>query len=221
MNRPEHQGFRRVARETMNDRVYEEIRRVVMGGQLQPGSSVTIRGLAEKLGTSTMPVRDALRRLHVERILEVDGQRRFRLRALSRAEFEEILALRLQLEGDLAELAALTISDTDLATLREIQSRIEANLSRDENFLRANQEFHFHLYACAQRPITIEIIGSLWLQVGPLLNYYRQRHGGDVAIQHHRDIIQALQERNPTAVRTAVQADLRDAAAVILEEMPA
>lgn len=205
----------------MNDRVYEEIRRVVMGGQLQPGSSVTIRGLAEKLGTSTMPVRDALRRLLVERILEVDGQRRFRLRSLSRAEFEEILALRLQLEGDLAELAALVISETDLATLREIQSQIEANLSRDENFLRSNQEFHFHLYACAQRPITIEIIESLWLQVGPLLNYYRQRHGGDVAIQHHRNIILALQERNPIAVRTAVQADLRDAAAVILEEMRA
>lgn len=219
MTSSEHQGFRRVARETMNDRVYEEIRRVVMGGQLQPGSSVTIRGLAEQLGTSTMPVRDALRRLLVERILEVDGQRRFRLRSLTKAEFEEILALRLQLEGDLAELAALAISEADLETLREIQSRIEANLSRDENFLRSNQEFHFHLYACAQRPITIEIIESLWLQVGPLLNYYRQRHGGDVAIQHHRTIIQALQDRNPIGARSAVQADLRDAAAVILQEI--
>lgn len=221
MTSSENQGFRRVARETMNDRVYEEIRRVVMGGQLQPGSSVTIRGLAEQLGTSTMPVRDALRRLHVERILEVDEQRRFRLRSLTRAEFEEILALRLQLEGDLAELAALAISDPDLETLRQIQARIEANLSRDGSFLRSNQEFHFHLYACAQRPITIGIVESLWLQVGPLLNYYRLRHGGDVAIQHHRTIIQALQDRNPIGARSAVQADLRDAAAIILEEIRA
>src|SRR5690554_7773312 len=124
-----NKAFRRISHETLNEQVYQEIRRVIMAGLLQPGSVVTIRGLAAELGTSTMPVRDALRRLLAERILVMDGQRRYRLRALSRAEFEEILSLRLTLEGDLTEEATASVRKQDIAKLSEIQLRFEETLS--------------------------------------------------------------------------------------------
>src|SRR5699024_5640303 len=127
-----------IEHETLNDQVYQEIRRVIMAGLLQPGSGVTIRGLAAELGTSTMPVRDALRRLLAEHILGMDGQRRYRLRALSKAEFEEILSLRLTLEGELNEEATAAVGKRDIEKLAAIQERFEATLSSGENFLEAN-----------------------------------------------------------------------------------
>ena len=213
-------AFRRIEHETLNDQVYQEIRRVIMAGLLQPGSGVTIRGLAAELGTSTMPVRDALRRLLAERILVMDGQRRYRLRALSKAEFEEILSLRLTLEGELTEEATAAVGKRDIEKLAAIQERFEATLSSGENFLEANQDFHFALYALARRPITLSLVESLWMQVGPLLNYYRTQHGGELAIQHHHSVLAALKKRDAAGARAAVSADLRDAARVILHELP-
>ena len=138
-----NKAFRRISHETLNEQVYQEIRRVIMAGLLQPGSVVTIRGLAAQLGTSTMPVRDALRRLLAERILVMDGPRRYRLRVLSRGEFEEILCLRLSLEGELTELATLCAAQQDIETLNQIQRRFESSLKSGDNFLEANQDFHF------------------------------------------------------------------------------
>lgn len=214
-------AFRRIAHETLNEQVYQEIRRVVMAGLLQPGSVVTIRGLAAQLGTSTMPVRDALRRLLAERILVMDGPRRYRLRVLSRAEFEEILSLRLGLEGDLTEAAALNAGRPDIAKLDDIQRRFEESLNSGGNFLEANQDFHFALYTLAERPITLSLVRSLWMQVGPLLNHYRTRQGGVLAVEHHRALLEALRKRDTAAARAAISADLHDAARVILDELPA
>lgn len=220
MNNFSEIAFRRVEYKTLNDQVYEELRHVIMSGLLQPGSPVTIRGLAAQLGTSMMPVRDALRRLLADRILEMDGQRRYRLRLLSKAEFEEILALRLDLEGSLVERAAAHATEDDIKTIEDIQSRLEDRSERNENFLDLNQEFHFTLYAFAGKPMTLGLVESLWLQAGPLLNHYRLQNGGETAIRHHRSIIDALKRRDPAAARAAIQSDLRDAARVILWELP-
>jgi DNA-binding GntR family transcriptional regulator len=216
-----NKAFRRISHETLNEQVYQEIRRVIMAGLLQPGSVVTIRGLAAQLGTSTMPVRDALRRLLAERILVMDGPRRYRLRVLSRGEFEEILCLRLSLEGELTELATLCAAQQDIETLNQIQRRFESSLKSGDNFLEANQDFHFALYALAQRPITLSLVRSLWMQVGPLLNHYRIQQGGELAVEHHRAVLAALKKRNAPAARAAIAADLNDAARVILDELPA
>ncbi|HEV7247257.1 MAG TPA: GntR family transcriptional regulator [Shinella sp.] len=210
--------FQRVAHETMSGQVYEEIRRVIMGGLLEPGSVVSIRGLADQLGTSMMPVRDALRRLLSERILEMDGPRRFRLKALSKSEFKEILSLRESLEGALVEQAVAKISAADIEKLSELQDGMEHSVESMESFLKLNQEFHFIIYAAANRPVTLNLIESLWLQVGPMLNYYIVRNGGQIAVHHHRTLIDALQRRDAFDARAAILADLRDAAKVILDE---
>ena len=63
----------------LHENVYQEIRRNLMAGQFQPGEAVTLRGLAGKLGTSAMPVREALRRLVAERALDLGPNRTARV----------------------------------------------------------------------------------------------------------------------------------------------
>jgi hypothetical protein len=60
-----------VGRETLNDRVYRELKKSIMSGAFKPGSELKLRSVAEALGTSLMPVRDAMRRLVAERALEM------------------------------------------------------------------------------------------------------------------------------------------------------
>src|SRR3974390_1071109 len=93
-------------RETLNDRVYRELKNSIMAGAFKPGSELTLRSVAEALGTSFMPVRDAMRRLVAERALEMRPSRTIAIPVLSADEFLELRRIRLLLEGEAVALAA-------------------------------------------------------------------------------------------------------------------
>src|SRR5580704_5437217 len=95
-----------VERETLNDRVYRELKNSIMAGSFKPGSELTLRSVADALGTSLMPVRDAMRRLVSERALEVLPSRKIALPVLTVDKFLELRRIRLLLEGEAAALAA-------------------------------------------------------------------------------------------------------------------
>jgi DNA-binding GntR family transcriptional regulator len=213
--------FQKIDRDTLYDRAYAEIRRVIMSGRIQPGALVTIRGLAAALGISTMPVRDALRRLVAERVLEISTNRGYRLRTLTPAQFEEILNIRLMLEGMIAERATQQINDEQLKELEALQAQMEAVDAAGEEFLEYNRQFHFRYYAIAEQPVALTIVESLWLQAGPLLNYYRLRDGATTALENHRSLLDALARRDGASARVAIERDLTEAGNVILSEIGA
>src|SRR5271155_4909748 len=86
-----------IEHETLYDRVYRELKNSIMAGAFKPGSELTLRSVAGALGTSFMPVRDAMRRLVAERALEMRPSRTSR-------------RIRLLLEGEAVALAAKKIS---------------------------------------------------------------------------------------------------------------
>ena len=95
-----------IARDTLQERVYLRIRQALIHSEFKPGQVLTIRELAQKLGTSIMPVREALQKLTVERVLELLPTRSVRVPVLSAEEFAEICEARMLLEGHMARLAA-------------------------------------------------------------------------------------------------------------------
>jgi DNA-binding transcriptional MocR family regulator len=95
-----------VGRQTLNDRVYRELKKSIMSGAFKPGSELKLRSVAEALGTSLMPVRDAMRRLMAERALEMRPSRTIAIPVLSADQFLEIRAIRLLLEGEAVTRAA-------------------------------------------------------------------------------------------------------------------
>ena len=77
---------------TVQQRVYSELRTDILLGRIAPGEPLTIRGLAERLGVSAMPIREALRRLAAERAVELLGNRRIRIPVMSPERFDDLLA---------------------------------------------------------------------------------------------------------------------------------
>ena len=164
-------GLAPVGRDTVQDRVYTELRRALIGGRFAPGQVLTIRQLAVALMTSTMPVRDALGRLITERALEMLPNRSIRVPPVTLDRIEDLLCARILIEGEAMALAAARMTPGLLDRLRvtmadwaEMQPRTSTDAVDREAAL--NQSFHFEIYRACGSTILLPMIESLWLQSG-------------------------------------------------------
>ena len=203
---------------TLRERVYRTLKQAILEGRFSPGETLSTRSLAEVLGTSVMPVRDALLRLSAEGGVEVLPNRAARLPVLSRESIAELYEVRLNLEGLAAALAAKRIKQEELAAVeRAFTGMMQAGERNDiSGFLRDNQLFHFSIYRAAQSYHLFPIIEALWLKGGPLLRPFvkgsrvqtRLLEGHD----NHARALEGLNRRDPAMARHGIVDDLTDAA---------
>jgi len=212
--------------ENSNDALYESayrtLRRAILTGLFEPGEKITIRNLANTLGLSTMPAREALRRLVAEKGLELPHNRRsVRVPILSIARMNELWRVRLALEGLAAEVAGAKSSSADIEEIALIQMRLAAaRKSQDFTAIMLNNfDFHHALYQLANMPYLLSLIESLWLNVGPLLSkLYGRGRGTQLRDDaHHAEVIKALRNADPLGVRRAVERDIEQALPHLLE----
>src|ERR1700761_5014778 len=121
-------GLGRIERETVQERVYAILRDKLMRGGFAPGQKLKIAELANALGTSAMPVRDALNRLAAERAIEALPNRSMRVPALSMEALQDLREARFAVEG-LAVTRAATNMTTQ--TLTQLQQLISAQSETD------------------------------------------------------------------------------------------
>lgn len=197
--------------DNLQEQLYQNIRAALLEGRFQPGERLKIRDLAAEWGTSPMPVRGALQRLVAEGALEGEAQRSLRVPAMTRARFEQLLPVRMNLEGLAVELAAARISAAELGTLQGCVERMHSALQqRDvQGYLSDNSQFHLTLYQACANPVLLRLIESLWLQVGPFFN--RLFTEADLSLRlnsFHTECLQGLQAGDGKAARAAIEQDL-------------
>jgi len=208
------------SRETLQQRVYGELRMALMRGEFTPGRSLTIRALASALRTSSMPVREALRQLVTERALEMLANRSFGVPRLSRERYQDILRARVEVEGFAASEAATRIGKPQLDRLRDVNLEMRAASDRGDRlrFISCNQEFHFTVYRAAESNTLIPLIETLWLQAGPYVGcLYSDGLDPVVNLGHHEGLITALRRKDPAKSRAMLVADITTPAARVIE----
>ena len=212
----------KIVRQTLSDQVYGDLKELLQAGEMEPGQRFTLRGLAAAIGTSAMPVREAVTRLAAEQALEVLPNRAIRVPLMTRERFLELRTIRLQLECLAIESAADKRDEDELAEIqRHEQEFLQARAQPDSRAaVRANKNLHFAIYRSARVPALLQIIESLWLQIGPVLNYdlasSAARLSQGEAHLHHRAMVAAIEKRDPAAARQALHADLLSASEYIL-----
>lgn len=192
---------------------------MLWSGKVMPGEQLSIRKTAEALGVSMMPVRDAFSRLVADHALEVTPNRSVRVPVLSLDTFTEITRIRFEIEGMATAEAALHAPAGLLPVISQMNDSLSEEMARSEantsKLVSLNQQFHFAIYEAAGMPVLFKMIESLWLRIGPILNYdLRQgspRTSEQVAVAHHRALIDALSRGDAQGARLAVVADIRDA----------
>ena len=151
----------KLERETLHDRAYLELKKAIMSGAIRPGATITIRAMATALGTSPMPVREALRRLVAERALEMLPTRSVTLPLMTAERFDEISRLRIALEGLATEAGAQHLSREALRRLQQAHTEMNRMKNVGE-YLAKNQEFHFTLYQASGSPWLVALIRPAW-----------------------------------------------------------
>ena len=144
------------------DYVYDALKQSCMNGEFTPGQKVTLPQLAEAFGTSQMPIREATNRLIAAKAMEAPPRRSLRIPEATLARLDELLPLRLLLEGEATRLAA-----AQGAALADALTGINAEMPRHaaaedlKAYLNANQRFHFTLYAAAGNANLLDMIELL------------------------------------------------------------
>lgn len=209
--------------QTLGWQVYVGLREWLISGRLSPGEKVSLRVMAERLGVSMTPVREAVSRLVADAALEVLPNRAVSVPVLSLEQFQELTAIRVAVEGFAAERAAALRSPQQLAAIRRHDALFRRQCGRArpniEAAVKANQALHFAVYAAAGLPALMPIIEGLWLRIGPVLNLdlraspERLRLGA--AEQCHGRLVAAIGAKDAQAARRALADDIGGAAAFI------
>ena len=208
-------GIEPVTRLTVTEQVYRRMRDGLMSGRFAPGQKLAIRQLAEALGSSPMPVREALHRLQAEGAIEISTTGRIRIASLDPAQLRDVRDTRMALEGLLAERAAVRATEADLAEIDALFDAMQAAVEGGDpyGYLESNFAFHRRIYQTAGAAITLRIVESLWLLMGPCFFLLTpERAHLDRSMAAHRNIREAMANRDGPAARAAVCDDILQAA---------
>ncbi|WP_330629600.1 GntR family transcriptional regulator [Thioclava sp. FTW29] len=197
---------------TVQEYAYLRLRNAIMLGAIAPGTNLTIRGLASYLDLSPTPVREAIRRLSSENALEVLNNRRLSIPHMKAGRFEELIQLRITLETHAAERALPYFSDVIINDLTRMDDEMDQAVleHRTEDLTQLNHDFHRRLYAANPNSQAIPLIESVWLQLGPFQRQVVREVKQYYSVDRHKEILNALRQRDPMALVVAIENDIRD-----------
>lgn len=198
---------------TLRDHATRELRRALMSGRFEPGQHITIRGLAEELGTSMTPVREAVARLAAERAIEAEPNRWMRIPLLGVEELRELRDIRVALEGLATERAAAHATPE---LMRELQDR-EAEIvglrpgGDPKALIPAIGRLHFAIYRAARMPALVQLIEGLWLRSGPYVNLLFRGYTAQERGSLRAATLRALARGDAPSARRSMEADIGNA----------
>ncbi|MFT6658318.1 GntR family transcriptional regulator [Maritalea sp.] len=197
-----------------HERLYRDLRERLLFGQFRPGMSVTLQGIADDHDVSLTPVREAIRRLVAEGALEMHGNRRISVPEMDEKRIDEILAVRLMLEPELAKRA---ITNADVKLLGAIDDQMDKAIQEGsvDDYLKCNFAFHFALYRASNANIMISIAESLWLQMAPYMRVVCGRVGTSNLEDQHKRAISAIEAQNIGALQAAIIEDISSGATFV------
>ncbi|MBN9888000.1 GntR family transcriptional regulator [Salipiger abyssi] len=192
------------------ERAYHYILDAILSGELEPGMRVPTEALAENLGISRMPVRDALRQLEGDGAVTIIANRGASVAQYSSEEVVEIIEMRAVLEALAARLALPRMSATEISELEHLHWRMQ-NVSQDLTaWISAHDDFHNYLTACSKRPLLIQQSQRLRLMLRPYFrSYYAESKELEITGLEHQSLVDAVKAGDPEDLERKVRAHVR------------
>jgi DNA-binding GntR family transcriptional regulator len=204
------------------DRACEYVRERVLSGELRPGERVRISWVARELGCSDIPVREGVKRLEAEGLLEFAAHKGAVVSTLDRHDIEEMFAIRGEIEALAIRRASRTINREQLDELRDLLEAME-QAERDgrvEDYGRLNREFHFAIYEAQPYKRLLALIRDYWDST----DWCRRIFAGDAdsvraSAAEHRGIYQALVDGDGDTAAELLREQKRRAGAWLVEHV--
>jgi len=206
---------------TLDSFVVAEVRERIVSGTLPAGTKIDQQALAEELGVSRMPVREALRRLAAEGFVRLISHRGAVVAELSHDEIIEIYEMRGVLQGLASRLAVPNYTDAQIEEMKRVLERLDETKDMAK-WIELNQSFHDLIETPSNAQHLLQLIERLTQQCAPYLQISVVfLHAEESAVESHHAILDACVNRDPDALEQAVRSHLvnwgRDVAGYVQE----
>jgi DNA-binding GntR family transcriptional regulator len=206
----------------LHEQVAQRLRQMLVENRIAPGAKLNERELAEVLQVSRTPLREAIKMLAAEGLVELLPNRGAIAVSLSEADVLNTFEVMAGLEGMSGELAAQRITDAELAEIKAMQFEMMAAYTRRDlsNYYRINAQIHNAINAAAKNPV----LTATYNQVNARLQALRFRSNQDGekwkrAVSEHEKMIEALEARNGVKLRDLLAAHLRNKRDAVIEQL--
>ena len=197
----------------LRDVVFNTLRDAILTGKLVPGERLMENQLADKLGVSRTPVREALRMLELENLVELVPRKGAQVLDMSEKDITNILEVRSALEGLATSVACKKMSKEDLQQLKNLEVDFEKAVADNdvEHFVDIDEDFHDLIFAATENDKLINIFRNLRIQ----LYRYRMAQAKNnetsmsTIVAHHRSIIRAIENHDAEEGATIAQGHIK------------
>jgi DNA-binding GntR family transcriptional regulator len=183
----------------LRDVVFNTLRQAILRGEMEPGERLMEIQLAQKLGVSRTPIREAIRKLELEGLVIMIPRKGAEVAHITEKDMRDVLEVRATLEELVVALACKNVTDEKLAELKAANKLFEtAIVSKDVvNIVDADVHFHDIIYTMTDNARLIQIINNLREQMYRYrLEYVKDARTHSILISEHNDIIKQLKDRN-------------------------
>ncbi len=212
---------------SLQERTYQALRAALLDGEFPVGERIFEAQVAEMLGVSRVPVREAVRRLQQDGLLEVRPRSGIYVASVSQDEADDIYRIRAALEGAAAGLAAERIAAGELEALGELLKREEdesrqarqSSGSQSQVVARAD-EFHRAVHSYARSPRLYELLELIYAQVMHFRNITLSMPGRAEAATHgHHELYDALQRHDSAEAERLMREHIDSARRLLLARL--
>jgi DNA-binding GntR family transcriptional regulator len=193
-----------IDRRQLHKKVLEHLREAILNGEFCPGEFIRLQQIAEQLGVSQMPVREALKELEAEALVEQIPYRGVRVVQYRLEDLADLFALRSFLEGRTTCTAASVISDGELEHLFNLVDEMKSAVATEQvaEYRELNHQFHQTVYRASKSIYLIQALDKLWSTYPTMLHGNFPHSAPDTIsdrdkrdVNEHRAIVIALQKR--------------------------
>ncbi|MBO8126782.1 MAG: GntR family transcriptional regulator [Firmicutes bacterium] len=204
----------------LRELVFEALREAIMSGQLKPGERLMEVQLAEELGVSRTPVREAIRKLELEGLVLMIPRRGAYVSEISMKDIADVFEIRAALEGLAAELAAQRCTPEEVEELERSLVKISACAEKGDiqSCIELDTIFHEQLMAASHNERLVQMVSSLREQV----QRFRQTslaHPGrmKIALEEHKKIVEAIAQGNAELAKQLAHEHIENAENSLME----
>ena len=192
----------------LRDVVFNTLRQAIRKGELAPGERLMEIQLAEKLGVSRTPIREAIRKLELEGLVLMIPRKGAEVAKISEKSLRDVLEVRRSLEELAIELACQRMSEDDMAELERMQGNFKSAIDRGEamSIAQSDEQYHDVIYQGTRNDKLVQMLGNLREQMYRYrLEYIKDEDKRQVLLVEHEHILNALKNRNIAEAKKAAR----------------
>ncbi len=205
----------------LREMVYEELKIQILTGAIVPGTRMMEVDLAEEMGVSRTPIREAIRKLEKEGLVTIEPRRGAYASRISTQDMVEILEVRQDLEGLAAFFAATRMKDDEMDELRKIAARYNEAVAAGsmQDMIRYDTQFHRLIVDSCNNKILVNMVEQLQeLVLRFRYIYYDNFRRAENMPEEHREIIEAIESGNEVRARAAADVHIDRLKQLVIEE---